>query len=220
MKTLSAKAKISGFTLIELLVVIAIIAILAALLLPAKTGRGDRRIPWCMSNQRQIAIALTMFQGDHGGQYPWQVSTTNNGSFELVANGLASDQFSILATYLGKQPQVLRCPVDKARQAATNFSTLTNTNISYFLNLDAVANLNSILTGDRNLEFNWKPINPGIFVQTTNITLKWVAGFHGTQDKPYGIISFADGHVQIVRQENLNQTLQNQPLATNRFCFP
>jgi len=220
MKTLPGKRKVSGLTLIELLVVIAIIAIVAALLLPTKTGRGDRRIPWCMSNQRQIAIALMMFQGDYGGQYPWQVSTNNNGSFELVANGLASDQYLTLAAYLGKQPQTLICPADKARKAATNFSTLTNTNISYFLNLDAVANLNSILTGDRNLEYNWKPINPGIFVQTTNITLKWVAGFHGTQDKPYGVISFADGHVQMIRQDNLNRTLQNQPLATNRFCFP
>ncbi len=220
MKTLLGKRKNSGLALIELLVVIAVIAILAALLLPAKTGRGDRRIPRCMSNQRQIAIALIMFQDDHNGQYPWQVSTTNNGCLELTSNGLASDQYSTLAAYLGKQPQTLICPADKARQAATNFSTLRNTNISYFLNLDAVTNMNSILTGERNLEFNWKPINPGIFYQTTNTMLKWIAGFHGSQDKPYGIISFADGHAQVVRQDDLNRTLQNQPLDTNRFCIP
>ena len=103
---------------------------------------------------------------------------------------------------------------------ATNFSTLANTNISYFLNLDAVTNMNCILTGDRNLEFNWKPINFGIFVQTTNTMLKWSEGFHGGQGKPAGVFSFADGHVQRIGQSDLNRTLQNQPLATNRFCFP
>jgi prepilin-type N-terminal cleavage/methylation domain-containing protein/prepilin-type processing-associated H-X9-DG protein len=220
MKMLPGKGKVSGLTLIELLVVIAVIVILAAMLLPTTGGPRRARAAICMNNQRQIAIALMMFQGDYAGQYPWQVSTTNNGSLELVANGLASDQFSTLAAYLGKQPHTLICPADKARQAATNFSTLTNTNISYFLNLDAATNMNSILTGERNLEFNWKPINPGIFSQTTNTMLKWIAGFHGGQDKPYGIISFADGHVQVIQQNYLNRTLQNQPFATNRFCFP
>ena len=220
MKTLPGKRKVSGLTLIELLVVITVIAILAAMLLPATGGRGKARTIICMSNQKQIGIALLIFQSDHDGKYPWQVSTTNNGSLELVVNESASDQYSTLGPYLGKNPQVLICPTDKTRQAATNFSALTNTNISYFLNSDAVTNLNSILSGDRNLEFNRKPINPGIFIQTTNAILKWTAGFHGAQDKPLGVISFADGHAQIVRQENLNRTLQNQPLATNRFCFP
>ena len=217
---LSAKAKISGLTLIELLVVIAVIAILAALLLPAKSSGGRAYGPWCMSHQKQIAIALIMFQEDHNGQYPWQVSTTNNGSLELVAKGLASDQYSTLAAYLGKQTQTLTCPADKGRLMAINFSTLANTNISYFLNLDVVTNMNSILTGDRNLGFGWKPINPGIFVQTTNAMLKWSEDLHHAQGKPAGIFSFADGHAQSIRQDYLNRTLQNQPLATNRFCFP
>ncbi len=222
MKTLSGKGKVSGLTLIELLVVIALIAILAAMLLPALSDRGSRHSTtvFCMSNQRQIAIALELFQSDHDEKYPWQVSITNNGSLELMAKGLASDRYSTLAAYLGNQPRTLICPADKARQAATNFSSLTNTNISYFLNLDVITNMNSILTGDRNLEFAWRQINPGIFIQTTNTVLKWMAGFHGPQTKPYGVISFADGHVQVIQQNYLNQTLQNQPLATNRFCFP
>jgi hypothetical protein len=138
----------------------------------------------------------------------------------MASNGLASAQFLTIGTYLGNQPQVLICPSDKARRAATKFSTLTNINISYFLNLDAITNANSILTGDRNLEFAWKPINSGILVQTTNTMLKWSEGFHQAQGKPSGIFSFADAHAQYIRQDYLNQTLQSQPLATNRFCFP
>ncbi len=55
-----------GFTLIELLVVIAIIAILAAILFPvfAQAKQAAKKTA-CLSNQRQLGIALTMYAGDH-----------------------------------------------------------------------------------------------------------------------------------------------------------
>ena len=66
-----------GFTLIELLVVIAIIAILAAILFPVfAKAREKARQTQCLSNQRQIAMAITMFCQDNSETLPTTTGAT------------------------------------------------------------------------------------------------------------------------------------------------
>ncbi|MFA9478072.1 type II secretion system protein [Phycisphaerales bacterium AB-hyl4] len=80
----------AGFTLIELLVVISIIALLVAILLPALQGaRESARAIACASNQRQLAIAASVYATDTG-YYPQQrYDDTPNTKMHYVPGQLA-----------------------------------------------------------------------------------------------------------------------------------
>ena len=203
---------------VELLVVIFIVAVLAALLLPALADRNHKHslTAWCMSNQKQIVIGFVMWKSDHSQQFPWKVSTTNGGTFETSARGYAAPCFQCVSNYI-RVTSVLVCPTDKNRIQATNFAQLGNLNVSYFVSLDSGNNAaKSILIGDRFLQVKGQPLHPGLFVLTTNSNVSWTPNFHAAG----GVLTFADGHAEFTRDDELNSFIQNQPLATNHLCVP
>jgi len=68
---LSTRSRGSAFTLIELLVVIAIIAILAVILFPVFAQARDKaRQASCLSNEKQLGTAITMYLQDYDETYP------------------------------------------------------------------------------------------------------------------------------------------------------
>jgi prepilin-type N-terminal cleavage/methylation domain-containing protein/prepilin-type processing-associated H-X9-DG protein len=90
-----------GFTLIELLVVIAIIAILAGLLFPVFAKARERaRQTACLSNQRQLMLALTMYAMDNDSKLPY---------WQQVAGGQAILWSQAILPYVGTI-EVYYCP--------------------------------------------------------------------------------------------------------------
>lgn len=78
----------AGFTLIELLVVIAVIALLISLILPALgKAREAGRCVICLSNQRQIGMALSMYSSTFKEWIPREsgVSETPTGGRPTAA---------------------------------------------------------------------------------------------------------------------------------------
>lgn len=93
----------AGFTLIELLTVVVIIAVLAAILFPTLSSiiaKGDSTA--CISNLRQIGIAIISYTNDNDGSLPGPLNLAQTPTFKTGATG-SLPQY--LAPYLNLAPQ-------------------------------------------------------------------------------------------------------------------
>jgi prepilin-type N-terminal cleavage/methylation domain-containing protein len=113
-----------GFTLVELLVVIAVIAILAALLLPTLGSAKEKgKGVVCLSNLRQVGIAIRAYADDSSGNIPFgpkappftspfdfYPSTGAPTSLLSLSRGTPVGLGLLLKDYVASEPKVLFCP--------------------------------------------------------------------------------------------------------------
>lgn len=106
-----------GFTLIELLLTISIIAVLSALLLPATLRvKESGRATVCLSNLRQVGVALQLYVQDSNNRLPVMRDQS------LASTNVLPGPDQVLSNYLGNV-RVLRCPSDRQRLFETTGSS-------------------------------------------------------------------------------------------------
>jgi prepilin-type N-terminal cleavage/methylation domain-containing protein len=219
MKPRFSNQRSHAMTLVEVLVAIAVLAIFAMMFLPSEnqiTQRKAHRIN-CVNNLKEIGLAYRIWGGDNNDKFPMQISitNTNGGTMELTETGNVVATFQIMSNELST-PRLLYCTADDDHTFATNFTTLSAKNISYFIGIDANQSYpQTILSGDDNFAIDGVPVKSGLLKLSTNAPASWTSARHHFA----GNIGLADGSVQEVTQNGLHQAFQ-QTGITNRLAIP
>ena len=101
-----------GFTLMELLMVISVITILAVVLLPVCAQvRASTQTATCLSNQRQLGEAVSLYTQDYDECFPQTHPTATPWTFPEDEITLVTPWRTLMEPYV-RSPRLFRCPSD------------------------------------------------------------------------------------------------------------
>lgn len=144
---------------------------------------------------------------------PWRY--TGQGSTSAFTNsGTVHQHYQALSRDI-QNPKNLTCPAD-IRSASTNWATLNDSNISYFINFDSTGTRPTrVAFGDRLFTSTAAPTN-NLHILSTNATYQWEKRIHGG----LGGVSFTDGSVRMLSQQDLQSVFHNQENVGSRIQLP
>jgi len=197
--------------------VIAILAMLVVLLVPVMANaRMKAQKITCANHLMQMGSSFNVLENDRGHQFPMSTSTNSGVTLEYGGSGEIFRYFQVMSNKLST-PAIFVCPSD-TREPAKNFGpSFGNTNISYFINLDATtSDPQRLLMGDDNFEIGSVPVESGWLEISTNQQIAWSAKRH----RFVGNIALADGSVSSFDNFILTTQLHQSGLVTNRLAIP
>lgn len=211
---MKTKHSIAGWSLWDLVVVMAVCMVMFALLAALKPRR---KITYhsisCMNGLKQLGTGYRVWAGDNNDRMPWEASIAAGGWNELLSTTNAAaycwTNYATMANELGQTPRVVFCPADE-RRPATNFSSMDNRSVSYFVGLASEAYPQSILGGDRNLgpglspgkDYGYSPANNRgndvvLSTDSQRSPICWSLKMHSEGNMPgTGNLLLGDGTVQ------------------------
>ncbi len=206
----------NAFTVIELLAVMLCLALFASLIFPEfiKPHKYRSRA-YCQNYLKMIGLAFRTWEGDYGDRYPMSVSTNIGGSMEYLAGPGTFHHLSVMSNEINNTTIVV-CPTDN-RNPAASLGQMNNSNLSYFVGLDADERFPSfVLSGDRNLVTNAIAVNPGLAVIRSNQPVAWSKQIH----KLAGNVLLADGSVQQTSTSTVSTLFQQTGTNLTRLAVP
>jgi hypothetical protein len=222
MKTFVQNRDLAAFTRMGLILIMMVLFLFTGILLSAMaTARHKAKRITCVCHLKQIGLSFRILEGDHNGGFPAPTSSDAKDSNESVEPREVFRYFQAMSNQLAA-PLILTCPGDWRRVPSRSFATLSNTNLSYFLNLTALASDDTVrtypqmfLAGDRHLRSN-RRITNSVLLLRTNDLVYWTRANHQAS----GNIAVADGSVQQLSTPALQKAFTRGGVPTSRLAIP